>query len=75
VSPPPVQSTGEFRVPDAAQILFRGAAPRYKIAKTTPCKVGMLPGSQHSRRLRPGHEMVRRHGPTWSHPLLIIEIG
>jgi len=24
----------------------------------------MDPGSQHSGRLRPGHEMVRRHGPT-----------
>jgi len=24
----------------------------------------MGPGSQHSGRLRPGPEMVRRHGPT-----------
>jgi hypothetical protein len=28
----------------------------------------MGPGSQYSRRLRAGHEMVRRHGPTRFHP-------
>jgi hypothetical protein len=42
--------------------------PKHKIAKTTPCKVEMGTGSQHSGRLRPGQEMVRRHGPTQSHP-------
>jgi len=53
------------RLPDAAQILFGGTprVPRHKIAKTTPCKVEWAPGSQHSGRLRPGQEMVRRHGP------------
>lgn len=31
--------------------------------ENNPCKVEW-PGSQHSGRLRPGHEMVRRHGTT-----------
>ena len=52
------------KFPDAALIRFgHTTGVRTQIAKTTPCKVEW-PGSQHSGRLRPGHEMVRRHGTT-----------
>jgi hypothetical protein len=52
------------KFPDAVLIhLGHTTGVRTQIAKTTPCKVEW-PGSQHSGRLRPGHEMVRRHGTT-----------
>jgi len=53
------------RVPGAAQILFgstTGAQTQNR--ENNPMQSSMGPGLQHSGRLRPGHEMVRRHGPT-----------
>jgi hypothetical protein len=32
--------------------------------ENNPMQSGTGPGSQHSGRLRPGHEMGRRHGPS-----------
>ncbi|UPK03247.1 hypothetical protein [Bradyrhizobium sp. 170] len=56
---------GHARVPDAAQILF-GGTPQAQIQnrENNPMQSRMSLGAQPSGRLRPGHEMVRRHGPT-----------
>ena len=53
--------------PRAGEAVSRRIRAEHKISKTTPCKVEMA-GLAALGPLASGDEVVRRHGPTRSHP-------
>ena len=58
------------RVPDAGRYVSATPQSQIQNRENNPMQSRMGPGSQHSGRLHPGHEMVRRHDPSQPHPAL-----